>query len=199
MKIMTRLLLSACLALPLAACQQDEAEQETVDTGPLAAPQTEDRNEWRAYLNDVVGRHMEGIYNQPYVYLVPPARDAAEAEPVEPVEADGAEAVEEVAGDAEGTTGPELIKEADTADAEYLRLAERAEMDLARGIVRGNLLAYAGADSGRTADLVVRAFEDVPEDTMEGVRVLFIGDEADNERVQQAVAPAGVEYIFIQK
>ena len=106
---------------------------------------------------------MEGIFNQPYVYLVPTD--------------DGEE---------------------DFA-AEYERLAERAEMDVARGIVRGNLLAYAGADSARTADLVVRAFEDVPEATMEGVRVLFIGDEADNERVQQAVAPAGVEYIFIQK
>ena len=198
MKTMTRLLLSACLVLPLAACQQDEEVQETTEAAPLVAPQTEDRNEWRAYLNDVVGRHMEGIYNQPYVYLVPPAREDA-AEPVEDAaQAEGAE----IAGTgdaAEDTTGPELVSQTNEADAEYLRLAERAEMDLARGIVRGNLLAYAGADSGRTADLVVRAFEDVPEATMEGVRVLFIGDEADNDRVQQAVAPAGVEYIFIQK
>ncbi len=194
MKIMNRLLLSACLALPLAACQQEEVVEETTEAAPLSAPQTEDRNEWRAYLNDVVGRHMEGIYNQPYVYLVPPARDNVAAAPVETEEgAEGAEAASGV------TEGPELIEEVNSADAEYLRLAERAEMDLARGIVRGNLLAYAGADSGRTADLVVRAFEDVPDATMEGVRVLFIGDEADNERVQQAVAPAGVEYIFIQK
>jgi len=190
MKTMNRLLLCACLALPLAACQQEEEVQETTEAAPLTAPQTGDRNEWRAYLNDVVGRHMEGIYNQPYVYLVPPARNTAEVEPVE---------APEVADEAGTTEGPELIEEVNSADAEYLRLAERAEMDLARGIVRGNLLAYAGADSGRTADLVVRAFEDVPEATMEGVRVLFIGDEADNERVQQAVAPAGVEYIFIQK
>ena len=193
MKIMTRLLLSACLALPLAACQQDEAVQETTEAAPLSAPQTADRNEWRAYLNDIVGRHMEGIYNQPYVYLVPPRRDDAAQVAVEDVDAaEGAEA-------AEGTTGPELVSTVNEADAEYLRLAERAEMDVARGIVRGNLLAYAGADSDRVADLVVRAFEDVQEDTMGGVRVLFIGDQADNERVQQAVAPAGVEYIFIQK
>lgn len=194
MKTMTRLLLSACLVLPLAACQQEEEVQVT-ETAPLSAPTTDDRNEWRAYLNDVVGRNMEGIYNQPYVYLVPPARDAA-AEPVEVEDqAEGAEVGEAT----EGTTGPELVSEVNDADAEYLRLAERAEMDLARGIVRGNLLAYAGADSGRVADLVVRAFEDVPEDTMGGVRVLFIGDEADSERVQQAVAASGVEYIFIQK
>ena len=191
MKTMTRLLLSACLVLPLAACQQEEEVQVT-EAAPLSAPQTDDRNEWRAYLNDVVGRHMEGIYNQPYVYLVPPARDTA---------ADVPESVDEteVVEGAEGTVGPELVEGAEAADAEYLRLAERAEMDLARGIVRGNLLAYAGADSGRVADLVVRAFEDVPEATMDGVRVLFIGDQADSERVQQAVAASGVEYIFIQK
>ena len=191
MKTMTRLLLSACLVLPLAACQQEEEVQVT-ETAPLSAPATDDRNEWRAYLNDVVGRNMEGIYNQPYVYLVPPARDTA---------ADVPESVDEteVVEGAEGSVGPELVEGAEAADAEYLRLAERAEMDLARGIVRGNLLAYAGADSGRVADLVVRAFEDVPEDTMDGVRVLFIGDQADNERVQQAVAASGVEYIFIQK
>ena len=191
MKTMTRLLLSACLVLPLAACQQEEEVQVT-ETAPLSAPATDDRNEWRAYLNDVVGRNMEGIYNQPYVYLVPPARDTA---------ADVPESVDEteVVEGAEGSVGPELVEGAEAADAEYLRLAERAEMDLARGIVRGNLLAYAGADSGRVADLVVRAFEDVPEATMDGVRVLFIGDQADSERVQQAVAASGVEYIFIQK
>ena len=191
MKTMTRLLLSACLVLPLAACQQEEEVQVT-ETAPLSAPATDDRNEWRAYLNDVVGRNMEGIYNQPYVYLVPPARDTA---------ADVPESVDEteVVEGAEGTVGPELVEGAEAADAEYLRLAERAEMDLARGIVRGNLLASAGADSGRVADLVVRAFEDVPEATMDGVRVLFIGDQADSERVQQAVAASGVEYIFIQK
>ena len=75
----------------------------------------------------------------------------------------------------------------------------RAESDLARGIVRGNLLAYAGHESGRVADMVIRAFAEVPEGSMEGVRVLFIGDAADRERVEQAVAPAGVEFVFIEK
>lgn len=162
MKTMTRLLLCACLVLPLAACQQEE-ETGPVERAPLTAPQTEDRTEWRAYLNDVVGRNMEGIFNQPFVYLVP-ADDGNE-----------------------------------DYEAEYERLAERAETDLARGIIRGNLLAYAGHDSNRVADMVVRGFEDVPDGSMEGVRVLFIGDAVDNERVEQVVAPAGVEYIFIEK
>ena len=162
MKIMTRLLLSACLVLPLAACQQEEETQQ-VERAPVAAPQTDDRNEWRAYLNDAVGRNMEGIFNQPFVYLLP---------------ADGGS--EESAG-------------------EYERLAERAETDLARGIIRGNLLAYAGHNSNRVADMAVNAFEKVPEGSMNGVRVLFIGDAVDNPRVEQAVTPAGVEYVFIEK
>lgn len=161
MKIMTRLLLCASLALPLAACQKEEAVEQ-VETAPMAAPQSGDREEWRAYLNDAVGRNMDGIYSQPFVYLVP------------------AESV-------------------DNFEDEYERLAERAENDLARGIVRGNLLAYAGHNSNRVADLAVRAFEDVPEGTMEGVRVLFIGDAVDNPRVEAAVAPAKVEYVFIEK
>ncbi|MEN1927290.1 hypothetical protein WCE59_13180 [Luteimonas sp. MJ146] len=161
MKIMTRLLLCASLALPLAACQKEEAVEQ-VEAAPMTAPQSGDREEWRAYLNDAVGRNMDGIYSQPFVYLVP------------------AESV-------------------DNFEDEYERLAERAENDLARGIVRGNLLAYAGHNSNRVADLAVRAFEGVPEGTMEGVRVLFIGDAVDNPRVEAAVAPAKVEYVFIEK
>ena len=161
MKIMTRLLLCASLALPLAACQKEEAGEQ-VEAAPMAAPQSGDREEWRAYLNDAVGRNMDGIYSQPFVYLVP------------------AESV-------------------DNFEDEYERLAERAENDLARGNVRGNLLAYAGHNSNRVADLAVRAFEGVPEGTMEGVRVLFIGDAVDNPRVEAAVAPAKVEYVFIEK
>ncbi len=161
MKIMTRLLLCASLALPLAACQKEEAVEQT-QAAPLTAPQSGDREAWRAYLNDAVGRNMDGIYSQPFVYLVP------------------AESV-------------------DNFEDEYERLAERAENDLARGIVRGNLLAYAGHNSNRVADLAVRAFEDVPEGTMEGVRVLFIGDAVDNPREEEAVTPAKVEYVFIEK
>jgi hypothetical protein len=81
---------------------------------------------------------------------------------------------------------------------EYNRLQEKAQQDLARGIVKGNMLAYAGLDPARTADLVVNAFQDVPPGSMNGVRVLYIGDAANSERVKAAVEPAGVEYVFVQ-
>ena len=67
----------------------------------------------------------------------------------------------------------------------------------ARGIVRGNLLMFAGLDSARTANLTVAAFDGVEPNTMRGVRVVFIGAAADSERVKAAVEPAGVEYVFV--
>jgi hypothetical protein len=81
---------------------------------------------------------------------------------------------------------------------EYNRLLEKAKLDTARGIVKGNMLAYAGLDPAKTADLVVEAFKDVAPNTMAGVRVVYIGDTANNERVKAAVAPAGVEYVFVE-
>lgn len=161
MKTITRLMLTACLVLPLlAACQKEEAAP-VVEKAPMTAPTTDDPAAWRDYVSDVVTRNMEGISNQPYVYLLP----------------------------AESTEGFEGL---------YERLLEKAKSDVARGIIKGNLLAYASPSSAKMADIVVDSFTTVTPDTMKGVRVLFIGDAADNARVQAAVAPAGVEYKFIE-
>ena len=83
-------------------------------------------------------------------------------------------------------------------EGSYERLAEKAQTDVARGIIAGNMLAYASPASARMADIVIASFKDVPADTMKGVRVLFIGDAADDPRVKAAVAPAGVDYVFIE-
>jgi len=80
----------------------------------------------------------------------------------------------------------------------YDRLLEKAQSDVARGIVSGNMLAYASAASAKMADIVVASFKTVPPATMKGVKVLFIGKAEDNERVKAAVAPAGVDYVFIE-
>jgi hypothetical protein len=81
---------------------------------------------------------------------------------------------------------------------EYTRLLEKAQQDVSRGIIKGNMLAYAGLDPSKTADLVVSSFETVEPGTMQGVRVLYIGDAANSERVKAAVEPAGVEYVFVE-
>ena len=80
----------------------------------------------------------------------------------------------------------------------YERLAEKAHLYVARGIISGNMLAYASPASAKMADIVIAAFKDVPPETMTGVRVVFIGDAADNERVKAAVSPAGVTYVFVE-
>lgn len=80
---------------------------------------------------------------------------------------------------------------------QYDRLLEKAQSDVARGIISGNLLAYASPASAKMADLVVTAFEGVPANSMKGVRVLFIGHAADGERVKAAVAPAGVDFVLV--
>jgi hypothetical protein len=87
-----------------------------------------------------------------------------------------------------------------TADFQdqYDRLLDKAQTDVSRGIIAGNMLAYGSPASAKMADLVIAAFKDVPPGTMKGVKVLFIGKAADSERVKAALAPSGVNYVFVE-
>lgn len=93
-----------------------------------------------------------------------------------------------------------LLPGESTADFQdqYDRLAAKAKDDLSRGIIAGNMLAYGSPASAKMADLVIAAFKDVPAGSMKGVKVLFIGKAEDSERVKAAVAPAGVDYVFVE-
>jgi hypothetical protein len=106
---------------------------------------------------------MEGVTNQPFVYLLPAESSA----------------------DFEGL---------------YERLLDKARSDISRGILPGNLLAYASASpsSTKAADMVVATFEGVKPDKLKDVKLLFVGKAEDNERVKAAVAPAGVNYVFVE-
>jgi hypothetical protein len=127
----------------------------------MTAPTTDDAAQWRLYVSDVVTRNMEGIQNQPYVYLLP------------------GESTEDF-------------------DGLYERMLDKARMDVARGIIKGNMLAYASPSSAKMADIVVESFSTVTPETMQGVKVLFIGAPADEARVRAAVAPAGVDFVFVE-
>ena len=81
---------------------------------------------------------------------------------------------------------------------QYDRLLDKAKADVGRGIIAGNLLAYGSPASAKMADLVIAAFDGVPAGSMKGVKVLFIGKAADSDRVKAALAPAGVDYVFIE-
>lgn len=78
------------------------------------------------------------------------------------------------------------------------RLKEEVEVAMQRGIVEGNLVAFGSPESAMMADIVVGAFAPVDPASMKGVRVIFIGDAADSERVREAVEPAGVNYQFVE-
>lgn len=81
---------------------------------------------------------------------------------------------------------------------EYQRLLEKSELDIKRGILPGNMLAFGSPSSAKMADLIITSFQGVDPGSMEGVRVLFIGDAADNVRVQEALKPSGVTYQFVE-
>ena len=163
MNIIARLLLIAALTVPFAACKKEADAPNAADKAPLTAPTSEDSDAWKAYVIDVVGRNMEGVTNQPFLYLLPAESSA----------------------DFQGS---------------YDRLLDKAKSDISRGILGGNLLAYSSASlsSAKAADMVVAAFEDVKPDKLKGVKLLFVGKPEDSERVKTAVAPSGVNYVFVE-
>lgn len=161
MKTITKLLLTACLGLPLAACNKEEAAPVEAVQAPLVAPAKTDDAAWRTYLTEVVTRNMGEITNQPFLYYLPTQAD------------------------------PEF-------QAKYDRQLEQARNAIARGIVGGNLIAFGSPESGKMADIAVASFDGVPPDTMKKVKILFIGDAADDTRVKAAVTPTGADYVFIE-
>ncbi len=82
--------------------------------------------------------------------------------------------------------------------AKYERQVEGATTAISRGIQPGNMVAFGSSASSKMADLINAAFKDVQADSMKGVRVVFIGEAADNARVQVIIKPTGADYIFVE-
>lgn len=85
----------------------------------------------------------------------------------------------------------------DDAKAKYDRQLQNVQETVARGVLPGNLLAFAGPSSAKTADFVVAAFQGAKPGTFKDVIVLFIGDEADKDRVLAALQPTGATVRFV--
>ncbi|HET6603866.1 MAG TPA: hypothetical protein VFG21_06570 [Xanthomonadaceae bacterium] len=79
----------------------------------------------------------------------------------------------------------------------YDRQLDNVSNTVARGVLPGNMLAFGSPDSGRMADMISVAFTEAAEGSMQGVRVLFIGKPADRDRVAEAVAPSGAQFVFV--
>jgi hypothetical protein len=69
---------------------------------------------------------------------------------------------------------------------------------LARGVLPGNMVAFGSPDSTKLGDLVVEAFKLSAPGSLKGVRVLFIGARAEEQRVRDAVAPSEGEFVFVE-
>lgn len=67
-----------------------------------------------------------------------------------------------------------------------------------RTVLPGNLLAFGGPDSSKTADLIVAAFAKASAGSFKGVIVLFIGSASDQARVADALKPSGATFRFRQ-
>jgi hypothetical protein len=85
----------------------------------------------------------------------------------------------------------------DEAKAQNDRQLEAVQDTVARGVLPGNMLVFGGPDSAKTADLIVAAFKDAKPGSFKDVIVLFIGDEADHQRVNDVLTPTGATIRFV--
>lgn len=69
---------------------------------------------------------------------------------------------------------------------------------VARTVLPGNMMAFGGPDSAKTADLIIAAFKNAQPGSFKGVVVLFVGDAADQQRVADALKPSAAEFRFAQ-
>jgi hypothetical protein len=104
----------------------------------------------------------------------------------------------------QGMTAPQpypyLVPAGDSDDAKdaFDRQLSNVQDTVARGVLPGNLLVFAGPSSGKTADLLTTAFKDAKPGSFKGVIVLFIGDQADEQRVDDVLKPTNATVRFVQ-
>lgn len=86
----------------------------------------------------------------------------------------------------------------DKANMDRENQLDNVKTVVARGVLPGNMIAFGGPDSATTADLVVEAFSEGQAGTLKDVVVLFVGAQADSERVQAALGTVGASYRFAE-
>lgn len=80
----------------------------------------------------------------------------------------------------------------------YARQLENVETALLRTIPPGNLLIFTSPEPEKVADLMISAFELVPQNSLPGVYVMLIGNAQDEARVQPHVDQTGARFIFVE-
>lgn len=94
-----------------------------------------------------------------------------------------------------------MIPAGDSDDAKDSRDRQLSNVQdiVARGVLPGNLLAFGGPESAKTADVVTTAFKDAKPGSLKGVIIVIIGDQADQQRVQDVLKPtdATIRYVVM--
>jgi hypothetical protein len=78
------------------------------------------------------------------------------------------------------------------------RLLTQVQNDVARGVLPGNMLAFASPDSKAAADMAADALGYAEPNSMRGVTVLFVGKPADQGAVKAAADKAGATFKVIE-
>ncbi len=86
----------------------------------------------------------------------------------------------------------------DEQQAQNSRQLQGVQDTVARGVLPGNLLAFGGPSSTATAQFVLDAFKSANPGAFKDVIVVFIGDKADEQRVQDALKPTGATFRFVE-
>jgi len=94
---------------------------------------------------------------------------------------------------------PYLVPAGDSDDAKamYDRQLQNVQDTVARGVLPGNMLVFAGPNSSKTADFILAAFQGAKPGAFKDVIILFIGDAADKDRVTNALQPTGAKVRFV--
>jgi hypothetical protein len=84
------------------------------------------------------------------------------------------------------------------AEVDRSNQLDNVAITVSRGVLPGNMLAFGGPDSATTADLIIDAFADAGPGTFQDVTVLFVGAQADSDRVKAALEPSAATYRFAE-
>ena len=93
-----------------------------------------------------------------------------------------------------------LVPGGDSTEAQDQRINQLTNVQtvVARTVLPGNMVGFGGPDSKLTADFIIDAFKDAKPGSFKEVVVLFIGAPADQQRVQDALAPTSAVYRFVE-
>lgn len=134
-----------------------------------------------------------------------PAKQVAPTKPASPSDKDAWKKflISEVRQNMDGVTSKPYLYFVPAGDDDADRSARenqqmKASEDIARTVLSGTMLAYGGPSSAKTADLITQAFADAKPGAFKGVIVMFIGDQADKQRVADAIQPSGATLRFVQ-